>query len=289
MEDWQNSSLEEKVDLDNLVLFPPDLYPDTERREFGKDIKEEQSEENSDIIENPAYNNIKTEIDELIEPDNDTRSFEFSINGAEICQLCGLEFGNKAVLRIHNSLVHPEEKKENQNVDLERKDEVDHKHEAPKIDRLKKHIKLGHEGIKQFKCIICDYETARNHNLKKHIESVHEGIKPFKCIICDYEFTKNSSLKKHIESVHEGIKPFKCKNCDYKTASKANLKIHTKSVHEGIKQFKCTICDYETAQRFNLKAHIESVHEGIKSFKCNICDYEFTQNSNLKKTHRNCS
>jgi hypothetical protein len=43
MEDWQNSSLEEKVDLDNLVLFPPDSYPDTERRDFGKDIKKEQS------------------------------------------------------------------------------------------------------------------------------------------------------------------------------------------------------------------------------------------------------
>ena len=124
MEDWQNSSLEEKVDLDNLVLFPPDSYPDTERREFGKDIKEEQSEENSDIIENPAYNNIKTEIDELIEPDNDTRSFEFSVNGVEICQICELEFGNKAVLKIHNSLLHPEEKNDGQNVDLGRKDKV---------------------------------------------------------------------------------------------------------------------------------------------------------------------
>ena len=158
MEDWQNSSLEEKVDLDNLVLFPPDSYPGTERREFGKDIKEEQSEENSDIIENPAYKNIKTEIDELIEPDNDTRSFEFSVNGAEICQICGLEFGNKAVLKIHNSLLHPEEKNDDQNVDLGRKDDVVHEDENTRSDHLKKHIKLVHERIKSFKCNICDYE-----------------------------------------------------------------------------------------------------------------------------------
>ena len=111
MEDWQDSSLEEKVDLENLVLFPPDSYPNAEGMEFDKDIKEEQSEGNSEIIENPAHDDIKTEKVELIEPDNDTRSFEFYINGAEICQLCGLEFGSKAVLRIHNSLVHPEEKK----------------------------------------------------------------------------------------------------------------------------------------------------------------------------------
>ena len=100
MEDWQYSSLEEKVDLDNLVLFPPDRSPDRERSEFNKDIKEDQSEENSEVIENPAHNDIKTE---LIEPDNNTQSFEFSINGGEICQICGLEFGNKAVLKIHNS------------------------------------------------------------------------------------------------------------------------------------------------------------------------------------------
>ena len=36
MEDWKNSSLEEKVDLDNLVLFPPDSYPNAERMEFDK-------------------------------------------------------------------------------------------------------------------------------------------------------------------------------------------------------------------------------------------------------------
>ena len=43
----------------------------------------------------------------------------------EICQTCGLEFGNKAVLKIHNSLVHPEENKDDQNRDLGRKDEAD--------------------------------------------------------------------------------------------------------------------------------------------------------------------
>ena len=45
MEDWQNSSLEEKVDLDNLVLFSPDSYPIAEISELRSGIKEEQSEE----------------------------------------------------------------------------------------------------------------------------------------------------------------------------------------------------------------------------------------------------
>ena len=46
------------------------------------------------------------------------------------------------------------------------------------------------------------------------MESVHEGIKPFKCTICDYKFTRKLVLKKHIEYIHEGIKPFKCSICD---------------------------------------------------------------------------
>ena len=53
---------------------------------------------------------------------------------------------------------------------------------------------------------------------KKHMKSVHEGIKPFKCKICEYKAGLRSNLKKHIETVHEGIKSFKCCVCDVKFA-----------------------------------------------------------------------
>ena len=32
---------------------------------------------------------------------------------------------------------------------------------------------------------------ADKQNLKKHVEAVHEGIKPFKCSICDLKFANN--------------------------------------------------------------------------------------------------
>ena len=78
MEDWQNSSLEEKVDLDTLVIFPPDSDTIAGISELRSGIKEEQSEENNDVIENPAYIDIKTEKVEFVEQDSDTRFFEFS-------------------------------------------------------------------------------------------------------------------------------------------------------------------------------------------------------------------
>ena len=155
MEDWQHSSLEEKVDLENLVLFPPDLYPISGINELRSGIKEGQSENDNDLVDNPAQKDIKTEKDEVIERDSATQSFEFCRDGAESCQICGLEFGNKDVLKIHNSLVHPEGNKDDQNIDLGRKDQVVHEYEAAKIDNLKIHIKLDNEGFKLFKTEMC--------------------------------------------------------------------------------------------------------------------------------------
>ena len=50
---------------------------------------------------------------------------------------------------------------------------------------------------------------TNKQNLKKHVEAVHEGIKPFKCSVCDVKFANKQNLKKHIETIHEGIKSFK--------------------------------------------------------------------------------
>ena len=125
MEDWQHSSLEEKVDLENLVLFPPESYPISRINEVKSGIKEEQSEKGNDSVDN----DIKTEKVEVIEQDSVTRSFELCRNGAEICQICGLEFGNKAVLKVHNSIVHPEGNKDDQNIDLDISNQGNFKHE----------------------------------------------------------------------------------------------------------------------------------------------------------------
>ena len=105
MEDLEQSSLEEKVDLGNLVLFPPDSYvnKETETEEVKFVIKEETSEINisdkavimEEVIEPPVHEYEKTQI-------------EFSTNSNVKCQTCRLEFGNKAVLKIHNSILHPE-------------------------------------------------------------------------------------------------------------------------------------------------------------------------------------
>ena len=123
MEDFQHSSFEEKVDLDTLVLCSSDLYSNMEIKEFNNSVEEEQSEDDSDIDDNSAHNDVKKEKVELSEQDSDTNGFESCTNGAELSRICGLQFGNKTVLKIHNSIVHPEGNKGDKNKDHRKQDE----------------------------------------------------------------------------------------------------------------------------------------------------------------------
>merc|ERR1712051_975774 len=68
----------------------------------------------------------------------------------------------------------------------------------------------------------------------KHIDSVHEGIKPFKCNICDYKTAEQSKLKTHITAVHENNKS-KNKNSfmTYEVNRIANMSKSAKEIYEA--------------------------------------------------------
>jgi hypothetical protein len=115
MEDLEQSNLEEKVDLGNLVLFPPESYVNKAIEEVNFTIKEESSERKIDFDISGKTNNIKKEVIEPPVHEYEKTQIGFSTNSNVKCQTWGLEFGNKVVLKIHNSMVHPEEKKIDQN------------------------------------------------------------------------------------------------------------------------------------------------------------------------------
>ena len=308
MEDLEQSSLEEKVDLGNLVLFPPDSY-----------VNEEIEEVNFTIEDEPLENKIDCDISdktdvkkEVIEPpvhEYETTQIEFSTNSNVNCQTCGLEFGNKVVLKIHNSMVHPEGKKIDQN--KIRMENIENS--IPKDRDLSTPITSSfHEGIKNNAVQKQTKKTSFNQKYKSktYIETVHEKnkpsrrdisysksalksiliprtendqTKPYKCIECEHRTANKTALSRHINRVHDNSKSFKCRACDFETANQFHLKNHTQSVHKGSKPLKCKLCNFETAQKSGLKFHIESVHEGIKPFNCCICNYKSAKKYDLKK------
>jgi KRAB domain-containing zinc finger protein len=147
---------------------------------------------------------------------------------------------------------------------------------------LKRHIKIVHNKIKDFKCTLCEFKCSLNSHLKIHIKQVHDKIKDFECQECEFKFSTNSHLKQHIKQVHDKIKDFECQECEFKFSTKGNLKQHIKQVHNKIKDFKCNFCDFNSSLNSHLKQHIKQVHDKIKDFKCTLCEFKCSLNSHLK-------
>ena len=219
MEDLEQSSLEEKVDLGNLVLFPPESYVNKAIGEKKFTIKEEPSVNKIDHdISDEAY--VKKEVFEPPVHEYEKAQIEFSTNGNEKCQTCGLEFGNKVVLKIHNSMVHPEEKKIDQN-----------KIRKENIDIIENSIPKDRDRVKNDVVQKQTKKTSFNRKYisKTYIETVHEKNKPSRR---DISYSK-SALKSILISQTENLqlndqtKPYKCIDCDHRSANKNALSRHS--------------------------------------------------------------
>ena len=57
---------------------------------------------------------------------------------------------------------------------------------------------LGQE-FGSYQCTQCDKSYGRNDRFKHYIKIAHEGIKPFKCNICNASFTAEQRMKSHID------------------------------------------------------------------------------------------
>ena len=159
MEDWLQSSLEKKVDIKNLELFTFDPNA-IEEQKFTQQITCKIEEEYLNSSERNLITDVQESKDIAKEPENDRKYEKRGISSNEKCQICGLEFGNKKVLNIHYSFVHPNEEKHVKNEIV--------------IDKASMH-----------KCSICTYEAKNRTYLQRHIESFHEGKKNYVCSICN--------------------------------------------------------------------------------------------------------
>uniref|UniRef100_A0A0C9QT68 ZNF226_1 protein n=2 Tax=Fopius arisanus TaxID=64838 RepID=A0A0C9QT68_9HYME len=77
----------------------------------------------------------------------------------------------------------------------------------------------------KFKCNLCPNVYKSGHILKEHLLK-HEGIRKYKCEVCDKAFAQQSHLAAHM-AVHSE-KRFKCPGCQRAFNRHDNMKIHTK-------------------------------------------------------------
>ena len=54
---------------------------------------------------------------------------------------------------------------------------------------------MHNEGVKPFKCNICEFKTVDKNDSMRHIETFHERIKAIKCNICNQKFAKKGQKR----------------------------------------------------------------------------------------------
>ncbi|KYO45226.1 zinc finger protein ZFAT isoform X1 [Alligator mississippiensis] len=180
------------------------------------------------------------------------------------CPVCEKSFSEDRLIKSHIKTNHPE-------VSMNTISKV-----------LGRRVQLkGLIGKRAVKCPYCDFYFMKNgSDLQRHIWA-HEGIKPFKCSLCDYATRSKSNLKAHMNR-HSTEKTHLCDMCGKKFKSKGTLKSH-KLLHTADgKQFKCTVCDYTAAQKPQLLRHMEQ-HVSFKPFRCAHCHYSCNISGSLKR------
>ncbi|XP_053104939.1 zinc finger protein ZFAT isoform X2 [Hemicordylus capensis] len=180
------------------------------------------------------------------------------------CPVCEKSFSEDRLIKSHIKTNHPE-------VSMNTISEI-----------FGRRVQLkGLIGKRAVKCPYCNFYFMKNgSDLQRHIWA-HEGIKPFKCSLCEYATRSKSNLKAHMNR-HSTEKTHLCDMCGKKFKSKGTLKTH-KLLHTADgKQFKCTVCDYTAAQKPQLLRHMEQ-HASFKPFRCAHCHYSCNISGSLKR------
>ncbi|KAL8181789.1 UNVERIFIED_CONTAM: hypothetical protein K2H54_028459 [Gekko kuhli] len=124
------------------------------------------------------------------------------------CPVCEKSFSEDRLIKSHIKTNHPE-------VSMNTISEI-----------VGRRVQLkGLIGKRAVKCPYCNFYFMKNgSDLQRHIWA-HEGVKPFKCSLCEYATRSKSNLKAHMNR-HSTEKTHLCDMCGKKFKSKGTLKSH---------------------------------------------------------------
>ena len=77
--------------------------------------------------------------------------------------------------------------------------------------------------------------------MQEHIRTIHDGEREYKCEVCDYQFSRPNYLKEHIETAHKGI-TYQCEKCGNDFSSRSYHKIHVATCENIQKEIRCEKC-----------------------------------------------
>ncbi|XP_059049265.1 zinc finger protein ZFP2 isoform X2 [Achroia grisella] len=232
------------------------------------------------------------------------------------CSVCGLQFVDGDVLKIHKCLMHSTDGNINQNISRY------NCHICPKSFKMRGslmvHLRVAHCGLlsrnhssitntdiqdserkiqepiqedklstlertdnKQWQCDVCQKFFTTKYFLKKH-KRLHTGETPYACTQCNKTFTFQQSYHKHL-LYHNDEKPHTCNYCGRSFKELSTLHNHQR-IHTGEKPFSCETCGKSFRQRVSYLVH-RRIHTGVMPYKCTACEKSFRYKVS-QRTHK---
>ncbi|CAD0195403.1 unnamed protein product [Chrysodeixis includens] len=229
------------------------------------------------------------------------------------CNICGLQFIDANILKMHRCLIHNIDENANQNFTRY------HCHLCPKNFKMRGslmvHLRVAHIGFlsgncndtnasktaggtnseqqdeklshlerndnKQWQCEVCRKCFTTKYFLKKH-KRLHTGETPYACTQCNKTFTFQQSYHKHL-LYHNDEKPHTCSYCGRAFKELSTLHNHQR-IHTGEKPFSCETCGKCFRQRVSYLVH-RRIHTGVMPYKCTACQKSFRYKVS-QRTHK---
>lgn len=144
-----------------------------------------------------------------------------------------------------------------------------------------RHYQVLHNGIKAFKCDLCQKEFSGKSHLMYHVKAFHSVISTsITCEICGNQYKNKDTLKKHL--IYHSSPKFKCAICSKKFHENKKLLDHMSS-HRQL-EFPCQHCTRSFRLESQLRYHLRKVHFKEKqTFKCELCSATFTRKSTYRE------
>lgn len=260
-----------------------------------------------DISHRPVEERIQNENNVFVKKETSL------VQSNTTCNICGLQFVDSNILRMHRCLIHNID--ENSNQQFTRY----HCHLCPKNFKMRGslmvHLRVAHYGFlsgntdatgnndgdsknehtntddksvtfqrhdnKQWQCDVCRKCFTTKYFLKKH-KRLHTGETPYACTQCNKTFTFQQSYHKHL-LYHNDEKPHTCTYCGRAFKELSTLHNHQR-IHTGEKPFSCETCGKCFRQRVSYLVH-RRIHTGVMPYKCTACEKSFRYKVS-QRTHK---
>ncbi|KAG6453318.1 hypothetical protein O3G_MSEX008090 [Manduca sexta] len=228
------------------------------------DISRKAMDESKEVAES-VY--VKTET--AILPTNTT------------CNICGLQFVDVNILKMHRCLIHNIDDNPNHTVTRY------HCHLCPKNFKMRGslmvHLRVAHYGFLSGNTEATVHEGSNGKNGdqiadEKPLTIQRNDNKQWQCDVCRKCFTTKYFLKKH-KRLHTGETPYACTQCNKTFTFQQSYHKHL-LYHNDEKPHTCSYCGRAFKELSTLHNH-QRIHTGEKPFSCETCGNYFCVNENF--------